>query len=584
MNPFLIQTFNSKEEQWEGTQKWYNLEYGMNLFRTFAITQPKNPTGKYIIIPDFVTGENDGKTDLIKFTYLQDFKNKIGGVLKNIALFDLDINNKLNQHLCRELLNSGITLLFLTQLSYDTCAYLSGIYRGPNGPKGPKGPNGPLAKHSKEKPCVWKSLFWMEETNIKQGRLRLNPPRTLLMSIHGIYPNQIKIKKNITTITYLTDGEGFGAKFKLITKHHRLLGIKILNQGANFKYNDKIIFKNVLENDDDLVIKLGVNDIENIGKPSKDYLYVLHLFFILKYHPKYISGLIGLEISNFGLMGWSVTGQFVSRLINEFTNKSASYWVVKDFLKSKNITDSEFWSKPIFAIIGAAGSLNCYDYKICQEYCCDNSRNLEYLKDNSSITKSNSVNKPWMNNNYSCETLPNCKYYSMTKPKPANGNGCCPFFPFTGNEYSKYIDIIKERNTGQQLCKSTYENVEFSLNLGLEPVYNWNIVDWNDHPPVITFQSDKDVFADPWAARSYVNILNHHTLNRYNYECLLSNSNIHGLSKQFQIESLYKFINKHINKEENLMLLNIIFGIIIIIIFFFILSLLFLLRKYKKQK
>lgn len=550
MEPFITQHFNVLKDYWQGTQKWYNLKHSLK-YRTFSIAQPMNSNGKYIMNHSFVTGENNGKGDISKSTYSQDYVDKKirGGVIKNKYFKYLTFEDKLQQQIIRNNLKEGYTIIFPTQSANDSAAYLSGIYEKKD--------------KNDQKNCTYKDLFWMIINDRKtSGKLRLNSSKTLLMSIVNIYPNELKIKSN-PYYSYNIKGSGYGAKLKVITDSNKLLGIKVISQGNNYKYGDKIIFKNLLDNNKELIIKLGINDIEDIGKPSDDYLYYLNIFYILRYHQNKIIGLTPVNYHEMGLMGWSVNGQMVSRLLNEFSNKSSSYWVVEQFLKKRNIKNTaDFWPKPLFGIIGSAGSLKCYNNKICHEYCCKKSRNLEFLKDfTNDLSK-----KDWFGYNYSCTKLPHCSNYYQSKG--SNGNGCCPFFPFTSREYNNYIGILKKyKYNGDENCKSVYDNIQYSLNIGLEPVYSWGIEDWYTHTPVITYQSKYDIYADPWAATSYINILNYWTNNRFNYRCILNEkSNIHGLSSEYQVQELTEFIKKHLNKKENLDRLDIIMILVLIII------------------
>lgn len=468
----MILFFNQKfykEEGWEGNLNWYNLEYSKNKFRTLGIAQPNNSNGKYIIILSSIIGENTNNK-LLNFTFKEN-TNIIGGIIKTNNYKNLSNNDIKEQKLFIRLLNKGITLIFLTQYSKNCCAYLSGVLNNK---------------------CNNINLYWMLETNIKKGKLRKNNNKTLLMSIKDIYPNDINIKSNYSE-NYITDGRGVGSKFKLLINFRNLNGIQVLESGKNYKLNDNIIFKNLLTNNRDLILKLGLNDIENISMPSKDYQYYLYLFYLIKYKQQ-IFNINKINYKEVGLIGSNINGNMISRLINEFSNKSSSYWVVNKFLKSHSIYNDNFWPNPLFAIISDSGSLKSRDFDFCKLF------DYKY------------------NNKCSCH----------------------PIFPFkSNNEYKQ-----NKQNISSKIIKT-------SLNLGLEPIYNWNIIRWQYHVPTLTIKINK--YDEP---NTYINILNYKTNYRFNYKCLSFE----------RTDEIYEFIIKHINRLDNIKILNTVFIFISLLI------------------
>ena len=85
-----------------------------------------------------------------------------------------------------------------------------------------------------------------------------------------------------------------------------------------------------------------------------------------------------------------------------------------------------------------------------------------------------------------------------------NKCSCHPIFPFkSNNEYKQ-----NKQNISSKIIKT-------SLNLGLEPIYNWNIIRWQYHVPTLTIKINK--YDEP---NTYINILNYKTNYRFNYKCL----------------------------------------------------------------
>ena len=210
---------------------------------------------------------------------------------------------------------------------------------------------------------------------------------------------------------------------------------------------------------------------------SSDCKYMINaLTFIKNLHKD-------LKYDEVSLFGWSVGASMVSRCINEFSGKSE----FNELYKKLNFN----WPKNInFAIMGAGGSLHCYEM-----------------------------------NKYDNKFISTCLYEEKEKLRPKNAstkNGCCPYFDESN---------ITVRRRHKPI---------------LEPVYVDGKESWKNHPPVFLFQSAHDVYADPFATRSYINTLNYylkkHNINIRNQISLNESSNIHGMSSHKQVNDCIKFI------------------------------------------
>ena len=202
--------------------------------------------------------------------------------------------------------------------------------------------------------------------------------------------------------------------------------------------------------------------------PSSDYIYMINVF------KNILNGkILGINVkyNEIGLFGWSVGAQMVSRCINEFTNMTDT---------RKIYFPNFYWPNNInFAIMGAGGSLYCYD-----------------------------------------------KNTSCNNDRPQIQEGCCPYQPIFP--------------TSQNQIKI------------LEPIYDKYPILYKNHPLVLGFQSYDDSFADPYATRSYNNILNYN-LKLYNIEelapePLMVEGNIHGMTNYYQVNGCINFALLHFKK------------------------------------
>ena len=432
-------SFNKKQHGFDGSQIWYNIQLDQNEWRTVAITIPngynnQDSDGKFLINFDFTTGYNTG--------FNQPFKIK---------------NNPIHSPL-------DPLYGYKSQNSSIKKSYLGGMELLVDGAN------------------VWKDKYPIKgPLDIFTNLLKNN---IAIIHLTQSSSDTIAYGEGICNAT-CKNINGINSYDKILFHQHSnktILNINQYNRSCPSKkcwtHEDTscTVFSNC-NNADDLFWNIISDNNSNDLSWSNDQHYIKKIMYLLRKSPSTLN-LEQLDISQGGVFGWSVGAQAVSRYMNEFIK----------------IDNSNIWPTPKFGVIGAGGSLHCYEGSMGTYW------NDSFRKD----TISGDVLK-----------LGQCPYFPTLSPKDTSKN------------------------------KKAY----------LEPTYDNNIKLYKYHPPVFGFQSEEDHFADRYAVISYINSLKFHTKHInpkiYNDSSYIIAKGIqkktHGMANQEQIDAVLQFMNQQYN-------------------------------------